>query len=72
MSKQTVSKLAEGVSVIVTQSKTPPSVSFEIDNQLFANLNFTLDISGSKNLRFDLCMLELARWRYLDVEYVLW
>ena len=51
MSKQTTSKLAEGVSVTVTQTKSPPSIAFEIDNQLFVNLDFTLDIAGSKNLR---------------------
>ena len=51
MSKQTTSKLAEGVSVTVTQTKAPPSIAFEIDNQLFVNLDFTLDIAGSKNLR---------------------
>ncbi len=50
MSKSTTSQLADGVQVIVTQNKNPPSVSFEIDNQLFATLNFTLDITGSKNL----------------------
>ena len=56
-SKQTTTKLAEGVSVTVTQSKTPPSVSFEIDNKLFSTLNFTLDIAGSNNLR---CELKIA------------
>ena len=52
MSKQTTSKLAEGVSVTVTQHKNPPSIAFEIENQLFVNLDFTLDITGSKNLTY--------------------
>ena len=47
------SQLAEGLTVHVTQFKQPtPTVKFEIDNQTFSPLSFTLDITGSNNLSF--------------------
>ena len=52
--KKTVSKLAVGITLLISRIENPTGIRMEIDNALLTALEFTVDVSGSRNLAFAL------------------